>query len=286
MSSAQQKVVLVTGCSEGGIGASLCLEYASQGCKVYATARRLEAMSTLTHPNIEHLRLDITDEASVNTVVDTIIQKEGRIDILVNNAGMTCSGPVIDVDLERIKQTYDTNVFGIIRTAKAVIPHMAARKSGTIVNIGSVVGEVPVPFAGIYASSKAAVHSLTDALYMECRPLGISVVLVGAGGVRTNIIKNMGAHFGAPSTSTLYGAYADVIRGEFDPARTANATPPERFARVVVGKSLARAPERYVSVGAGSTLMRVLSWLPRGFLLRFLWGQLAEKPRAAAAKRK
>ncbi|KAI0652432.1 NAD-P-binding protein [Trametes meyenii] len=286
MSSAQQKVVLVTGCSEGGIGASLCLEYASQGCKVYATARRLEAMSTLTHSNIEHLRLDITDETSVKTVVDTIVEKEGRIDILVNNAGMTCSGPVIDVDLERIKQTYDTNVFGIIRTAKAVIPHMAARKSGTIVNIGSVVGEVPVPFAGIYASSKAAVHSITDALYMECLPLGISVVLVGAGGVRTNIIKNMGAHLGVPTASTLYGAYADVIRGEFDPARTASATPPERFAKVVVGKSLARAPERYISVGAGSSLMRMLLWLPRGFLLRFLWGQLAEKPRAASAKNK
>ena len=72
-----------------------CKEFAAKGCKVYATARRVEAMSTLTHPSIERTRLDVTDEASVQSVVDGIVEKEGRIDILVNNAGVTCSGECI-----------------------------------------------------------------------------------------------------------------------------------------------------------------------------------------------
>ncbi|OJT04489.1 NADPH-dependent 1-acyldihydroxyacetone phosphate reductase [Trametes pubescens] len=275
-----RKVVLITGCSEGGIGFWLAKEYAAFGCKVYATARRTEAMASLVDPNIDKLRMDVTDEASIKAAVDEIIEKDGRIDVLVNNAGMTCSGPIAEIDFERITQTYNTNVFGVIRTAKAVIPHMASLKSGTIVNIGSVLGEIPLPFTGVYASSKAAVHALTDALYMECQPLGISVVLVAAGGVRT-----MGTNFSVPSTE-LYPEYAGVIAGEFDPARTARGTPPEDFARVVVGKSLARAPARVVVVGLGSSVVRFLTWFPRGWVLRTVWNQMVEKHKVALAKSK
>ncbi|CDO73060.1 hypothetical protein BN946_scf185007.g114 [Trametes cinnabarina] len=284
--STQQKVVLVTGCSDGGIGSALCKQYAATGCKVYASARRVEAMRTLTHPNIERTRMDVTDEASIQAAVDQIIEKDGRIDILVNNAGMTCSGPVAEVELERIQRTFDTNVFGIIRTARVVIPHMAARKSGTIVNIGSILAQTPLPFAGIYASSKAAVHSLTETLYMECIPLGIAVVLVNAGGARTNIIKNMGQQFDIPST-TLYAPYEEIIREEFDPKRTEQGSPPEDIARVVVAKSLAAKPDRHIAVGAGSFLVNnILPWFPRGVLLRMLWNFLVEKKRAALAKSK
>lgn len=145
----------------------------------------------------------------------------------------------------------------------------------------------PVPFAGIYASTKAAVHSLTQALYMECLPLGIAVVLVGAGGARTNIVKNMDAQVnGSPPSSALYPEYEGVIAAEFDPARAASAMLPEDVARVIVRKSLASAPERYVSVGSGATAMGVMTWLPRGWVLRFLWGQLAEKKKAELAKTK
>ncbi|OJT04488.1 NADPH-dependent 1-acyldihydroxyacetone phosphate reductase [Trametes pubescens] len=266
-------------------------------------------MASLTDASVERLRMDVTDETSIKAAVDEIVEREGRIDILVNNAGMTCSGelhstlvrrsahmnalfgdragPLVDVELERIKQTFDTNVFGTLRTAKAVIPHMAVRKSGTIVNIGSVVGEIPIPFAGIYSASKAAVHSITEALYMECLPLGISVVLVSAGAVRTNIVANMGTHFSVPPT-TLYAEYANVIAYEFDPTRMANAsaTPPEDFARAVVGKSLAKAPVRVVVAGLGSSIMRILGWFPRGWVLRIFWSQLVEKQRTALAKSK
>ena len=140
-----------------------CEEYASRGCKVYATARRLESMDALKQPNIEKLVLDVTDNDNVQAVVNTIVEKEGRIDILVNNAGVLCigmlehafpatsidrnagavrrtlfAGPMIDVSMDVIQKAYDANVFSVIRMCKAVIPHMAARKSGTIVNISSI----------------------------------------------------------------------------------------------------------------------------------------------------
>ena len=135
-----------------------------------------------------------------------------------------------------------------------------------------------MPFSGIYASTKAAVRSLTESLYMECRPLGIAVVHVNAGGARTNIVKNMGAHHAVPPT-TLYAPYEAVIREEFDPARTDKATPPEEFARVVVRGALpARgSPDRVVWVGAGSSFVKVIRWLPKGFILRLLWNQFVEK---------
>ncbi len=134
-----------------------CAKYASRGCKVYATARRMEAMDGLKQPNVEKLVLDVTDEENVRDVVETIISREGRIDVLVNNAGVLCigmpqcflvisryslitelAGPVIDVSMDVIQKAYDANVFSVIRMCKAVIPYMAARKSGTIVQISSV----------------------------------------------------------------------------------------------------------------------------------------------------
>ncbi|OBZ78692.1 NADPH-dependent 1-acyldihydroxyacetone phosphate reductase [Grifola frondosa] len=158
------KVVLITGCSKGGIGFSLCEEFASQGCKVYATARKLESMEGFAHENIEQLKLDVTSDEDVHEVISTVIEREGRIDVVVNNAGAACMGPLIDISMDDIRRTYETNTFSIIRMAKAIIPYMAARKSGTIVNIGSVVGETPTPWSGVYASTKSAWSSSVRAL--------------------------------------------------------------------------------------------------------------------------
>ncbi|KAI0699347.1 NAD-P-binding protein [Cerioporus squamosus] len=279
------QVVVITGCSEGGIGFALCQEFASRGCKVYATARKLESMAALTHPNIERLRMDVTDDASVKTAIAQIVEKEGRIDMLVNNAGMTCTGPVIDLDDERIERTFDTNVFGTIRTSRAVIPHMAARKSGTIVNIGSFLGELAYPFAGVYSASKAALHSITDAIYMECLPFNILVVLVSSGGARSDIIKRESQNAGPPPT-TLYTDYVDVIAAQFDPARTSAGTPLDVYARGLVSKVLRKDPPRYFSIGFGSTLVWLLRQFPRGWVYRLLWNQTVEKEKAKFAKAK
>lgn len=129
--------------------------------KVYATARTVSKMKNLEGTaNIELMALDVTVDANVVEVVESIVKKEGRIDILINNAGMACfgmniaawgldffltqlfEGPILEVPVEQIKEVYDANILSVIRMSRAVLPHMAAKKSGTIVNISSIVGEM------------------------------------------------------------------------------------------------------------------------------------------------
>jgi len=136
------RVVLVTGCSTGGIGYSLCEEFARQGCKVYATSRKIETIADFGDRTIEKMCLDVTSDESVRNVLSQVVEREGKIDVVVNNAGVIAPGPLAEQTMEDIKQTFDTNTFSILRVCKAVVPIMAERRSGTIVNIGSIVGEM------------------------------------------------------------------------------------------------------------------------------------------------
>ncbi|KAI0756318.1 NAD-P-binding protein [Daedaleopsis nitida] len=278
-------VVVVTGCSIGGIGFALCEEFAAQGCIVYATARRLEAMEGLQSKNIHKLTLDVTKDEDVQAVVKAVIAKQGRIDVLVNNAGLGHTGPIIDTEMQEIQRVYDTNVFSVIRTAKAIIPHMAARRRGTIVITGSITADIPIPWAGIYASSKAAVHSVTETLYMECMPLGIDVVLVAPGGVKSNIAVNQGASVQLPPNS-LYTSYVESVLHKMFISQANNPMPADKFAQKVVHQVLLPRPPRYMTLGTGSLMSRLLQWVPRGWVLRYLWGMWGEGPRKAARKGK
>ncbi|KAI0931286.1 hypothetical protein AcW1_001268 [Taiwanofungus camphoratus] len=281
MSSAP-KVVIVTGCSKGGIGFSLCEEFAAQGCKVYATARRVEAMEGFTHKGIEKLQLDVTNDQNVQEAVKTILEREGKIDVLVNNAGAPCHGPLLDISIEQVMKTFDTNVLSIVRMAQAVIPHMAARKSGVVVNIGSIVGEVPTPFSAVYSSTKASVKSISESLYMECLPFNVSVVHVSPGGVKSNIATNMMNRFTLPADS-LYGGWLDQMVGRITQGQGPGSLPTTEFARRVVTATLSRRPPMYMTLGSYSRLFRFFAWLPRTWVLRFLWASLAGKPKTKAA---
>ncbi|KAI9068709.1 NAD-P-binding protein [Trametes sanguinea] len=281
--SSNKTVVLVTGSSKGGIGFSLCEEFASRGCIVYATTRRLEAMEGFSRSNIHTLSLDVTSDESVRKAVETVIEREGQIDILVNNAGLGNTGAIIDVPMEEIIRTFDTNVYAVIRMAKAVIPHMAARKSGTIVNVGSIAGEIPVPWGGIYGATKAALHSLTETLYMECKPLDIKVVLLAPGGVKSNIANNQAPHFKLPENS-LYTEYIDSILAKLTISQRNNPMSAEQFSQQVVSAVLKPQPPRYMTLASMSGIYRVLRWLPRTWVLNMFWRRLGEGPRLSALK--
>ncbi|KAL0576593.1 NADPH-dependent 1-acyl dihydroxyacetone phosphate reductase [Marasmius crinis-equi] len=205
-----QKVVFVTGCSDGGIGAAIVLELASKGCFVYASARSVASMSTLEGPCIAKLDVDVADDESVRRATDEIYQREGRVDIVVSNAGVGCTGPILDISVDRARNTFDTNVFGLMRIVHNIVPRMAERARGLVVVIGSVRSEVSTPFTGIYSSSKAAVRTYTETLAMECQPLGIDVMLINPGSVTSNIVKNQGNMYHMPEKS-LYKGFQDAI---------------------------------------------------------------------------
>ncbi|PIL32480.1 hypothetical protein GSI_05183 [Ganoderma sinense ZZ0214-1] len=277
-------VVLVTGCSKGGIGFSLCEAFATKGCIVYATARRPESLEGFSQHNIHCLTLDVTDDESVKIVVQTVIDEEGQIDVLVNNAGVSNSSPLIDVKMDEIMRIFDANVFATIRTARAVIPHMAARKRGTIVNVGSVAGNIPIPWGGVYSATKAALHSLTDTLYMECKPLHIHVLLLAPGAVRSNIAANQAPRVRLPPES-LYTDYEDSVQKRLTMSQANDPLPADVFARTTVDAVLrAGGPPRYMSIGKMTGWFRVYEWLPRGWVLDLLWKRMGEGPRKAAKK--
>ncbi|CAO3654044.1 unnamed protein product [Mucor fragilis] len=187
-----KQIVLITGCSKGGIGYALSQKFAQEGHHVIATTRNVDALEGLEAFGCEKEALDINDQNSITTVVQKVIDRVGRIDVLINNAGAPAVGALMDIDLQLAHQCVNTNVFGTLAMSKAVALHMAKQGSGKIVNVGSVVGYVSTPWAGIYALSKAAVHSMSDTLRLELKPFGIQVVVVAPGAIQSNF-GNAGA---------------------------------------------------------------------------------------------
>lgn len=188
--------VLITGCSSG-FGELAALTFADHGHRVFATMRTPEKSAALNaRADITQLALDVSDSASVEAAVAQAITAAGRLDVVVNNAGIEVFGPVHLVSDHEAWQQLDTNVMGVIRVARAVVPHMIANGSGAIVNVGSVAGIVGTPYGGIYAASKHAVEGLSEAMHFELSHLGIRVCVVEPGQFATALGAN-GVHAAA-----------------------------------------------------------------------------------------
>jgi NAD(P)-dependent dehydrogenase (short-subunit alcohol dehydrogenase family) len=185
------KTILVTGASSG-FGRDTAETLARAGHTVYASMRDIEGRN---HPHAEALRagglhvveLDVSDDASVESAVDTVLAAAGRIDVLVNNAGIAAAGVSEAFTPDQAKVVFNTNVVGTLRTIRAVLPAMRGQGDGLIINIGSVLGRVTFPFFGIYGASKFAVEALTDSYRYELSQLGVDVVLVQPSAYPTNM---------------------------------------------------------------------------------------------------
>lgn len=183
--------VLITGCSSG-IGRATVEALARAGHQVFATARRVETIADLRGERVETGALDVTDAASIRACVEAA-QSRAAIDILINNAGYGQFGPLLELSHEEVRAQFETNVFGLLELTRAVVMGrrgMIARGSGRIVNISSVVSQVAVPFNGIYSASKFALRGLSDALRIELRPFGITVVQVEPGRVQSRFAES------------------------------------------------------------------------------------------------
>ncbi|KAI1316074.1 hypothetical protein EDD11_010463 [Mortierella claussenii] len=256
-----KKVVLVTGCTTGGIGYETAKAFEKHGCRVYAAARRVDAITEIEGLDIEKIYIDVLDEKSIKDAVNHIIEKEGRIDILFNNAGMGLACPIIDMSLETTRKLLDTNITSVVLLSKEVAPHMIRQKSGLIANVGSVTAYLSTPWAGLYAASKAAVHSISDALRQELAPFGVKVAVVAPGAIKSNIGNNNLKAFHLPENS-VYQSVLKYVMARANASQAPNSTPTAKFADHVVGKCLKSSPPRYIDYGTLSNIFRVVRYLP------------------------
>ena len=199
------QVILLTGASSG-IGFDAAATLARQGHRVYAAARRVERMEPLKELGVVPLRMDVTDEASMEAGVRTVLEAEGRIDVLVNNAGYGYFGAIENVSMEEARRQQEVNVFGLARLCQLVIPSMRKQGSGRIVNTASVAGKSVLYFGGWYHVSKYSVEALSDALRMELKPFGIDVVIIEPGGIKTDWGHIAADHLAESSKGTPYEA--------------------------------------------------------------------------------
>ena len=184
----KNKVWFITG-SSSGFGRELSEQLLERGYKVVATARNTETIEDLVQKypnNARAIQLDVTNDRDVKNSVTKALEEFGSIDVLINNAGYGLGGGIEEPSMEQIQEQYDTNVFGVIRMMREVLPHMRKQRGGNIVNVSSVVGIRSLPSIGYYSSTKFAMEALSESLAQEVEHLGIKVTLVEPGGFRTD----------------------------------------------------------------------------------------------------
>ncbi|MEV8586649.1 oxidoreductase [Streptomyces sp. NPDC051180] len=186
------KVWLVTG-ANSGFGRAFAEVAVAAGDVVVAAARRTETLDDLVaaHPDqVDAVALDVTDAAAVDRVVAAAVERHGRIDVLVNNAGRTHVGSVEETDDAELRSLFDVHVFGPAALTRAVLPHMRARRSGAIVQLSSVGGQMSMAGFGAYSATKFALEGMSEALAAEVGPLGVKVLIVEPGAFRTGLFGN------------------------------------------------------------------------------------------------
>ena len=191
--SKTDKVRFITGASTG-LGRSLAEEVIAAGGKVIATARNIDKVKDLEtkYPKQVHAaRLDVVDGDSIESALKSGLKAFGRIDVLVNNAGCGSLGSIEDANEELILKQFETNVFGLMRVIRKVLPTLRAQGSGYILNIGSTVGRLAFPGIGIYSSTKHAVEGLSEAFAQEVAQFGIKVIVVEPGAFLTEFANNI-----------------------------------------------------------------------------------------------
>lgn len=189
----QEKVAVVTG-SSSGIGFETSLLLSRNGIYTYATMRNLSKSKKLNDivekENLPLKVLDVTDDKSVKDSISQITDESSRIDVLVNNAGYDVMGAVEDISIDEFKSQFETNLFGVIRVTKEVLPIMRNQRAGNIINISSVGGRIGIPLNSAYISSKFALEGLSESMRYELEQFGIDVILIEPGVVKSNFFEN------------------------------------------------------------------------------------------------
>jgi NADP-dependent 3-hydroxy acid dehydrogenase YdfG len=257
------KTILITGASSG-FGRLTAEKLANSGHRVFAGFRSTDGAKKpvadeLRGKKIEILRLDVTDQASVDSAVKQLLKTtNNQLDVVVNNAGMASAGISESFTAEQVREMFDVNVFGVQRVIRATLPALRAKRSGLVINIGSILGRVTIPFFGLYGASKYAVEAMSDSYRYELSQLGIDVVLVQPSAYPTN----------------MYAAAQQPADGEIAKTYGAVAEVPGKILKTFVTlfqgenapnpRDVAEAIDKIVSTPVGKRPDRVVVGLPFG----------------------
>ncbi|MDQ4144576.1 MAG: oxidoreductase [Actinomycetota bacterium] len=253
--------ILITGCSTG-IGRAAAIRLAKKGHRVYASARRLETVTDI--PGCEPLRLDVTDETSMQTAVERINQEHGSVGSLVNNAGYGLHGAFETTDIDEARTQFETNFFGLARLTQLVLPAMRAAGRGRIVNISSMGGRFTFPGGAFYHASKHAVEAMSDALRFEVAGFGIEVVVIEPGVIKTPFVDTAIATVQhSEDDDDPYSLFNQDLMLRFDSAYRGTisrfaASSPEAVAKVIERAIAARRPRTRYVITAGARYLLVL----------------------------
>ncbi len=246
-----RQLALVTGASSG-LGLETASLLAASGFDVYGGARSFPEGVSAHDRGFKSLRLDVCSDESVASALKAIEADSGRgVSLLVNNAGRGLAGAAEDCSLEEAKALFDLNFFAVLRVSKAVLPGMRERRSGLIVNVGSLMARIPLPFQGLYAASKAAVEALSDSMASELRPFGIDLAIVSPGDFRSGFTG------GRKRSAMLSEAYAPAFESFMEGVSRAEL---EGMGAVMVAKrvlAIARSRRRHFRYVAGTVSERL-----------------------------
>ncbi len=244
------KVAIVTG-SSSGIGFETALALAREGYHTYATMRDIKKGDKILdiakneNLKIKVIELDVNKEDTIKKAVEDIIGEEKRIDVLVNNAGYFLVGCLEDLTISELKDQFETNFFGVVRTIQAVLPTMRSQKSGTIVNVSSVAGRIGFPVTPGYISAKFALEGLSESMRYELFPFGIKTIIIEPGVIKTNLFATL------KKTAKQDSPYKDmtdkVMNGLL--MMSEMGTPPQEVAKTIVKAVSSESPLPRYPVG-------------------------------------
>lgn len=256
-----KRTALVTGASSG-IGKAIALKLLEEEFKVYTGARNEQSVLELEEKGAHFLRIDVTENESMENAVKRIEAETAGVDVLVNNAGYGHYGAIEDVPVDEARIQMETNVFGMARLIQLVLPGMRERTWGKIVNISSMGGKMGFAFGGWYHASKHAVEGLSDALRQEVAPFGIDVIVIEPGPIKTSWIDVAADNLAVNSSGGVYAEHTQTM-AEFikAPYRNAMSAGPEAVATVIARALKARHPLPRYRVPFSAKFMVALRWL-------------------------
>ncbi len=246
-----KKIALITGASSG-IGEATAKRLTQAGFKVYGTSRHGAQAGRREY---EMLALDVISDDSVEAAVASVMRLEGRIDLLVNNAGFgVAAAGAEESSIEQAQAIFDTNFFGAVRMTRAVLPHMRAQGSGRIINIGSVLGFLPMPYGALYAATKHAIGGYSESLDHELRNLGIRSVVVEPAYINTPFEANL------LEPDAKLDAYQEVRAAVTRRIQETMATAagPDVVAETVLKAAQAHKPKLHYTAGGLAWRLRLL----------------------------